>query len=161
MAAAITPAQLRHYLLAKPAAEETFPFRPDVPVYQVAGKIFALSFVKNGQAHLNLKCEPSQAEILRSLFTEISAGYHMHKKHWNTLDLEGELPACEIYRLIDHSYDLITQRLPKSTRQHLALQHASLVHLADKPKTPTLKPATSVESSKSSTQNPHRTQNKP
>ena len=59
-----------------------------MPIYQVAGKIFALSFVKNGQAHINLKREPTQAEVLRSLFTEISAGYHMHKERWHTLDLK-------------------------------------------------------------------------
>lgn len=118
--------KLRRYLLAKPAAQECFPFSPDVSVYKVENKIFALYFCDTRGEFINLKCEPEQAQQLRDVFREIKPGYHMNKKHWNTIELTGTVPECEILRLIDHSYELVVKRLPRTVRQRLRLHHADL-----------------------------------
>ncbi len=103
--------------LSKPAVEETTPFGPDVLVYKVGGKIFALTMPDEFPARINLKCDPERAVVLRDEYESIIPGYHMNKRHWNTLVLDSSLPAKLVGELIDHSYALVVASLPRSMRQ--------------------------------------------
>jgi predicted DNA-binding protein (MmcQ/YjbR family) len=105
--------------LAKPAAEETTPFGPDVLVYKVAGKMFALAVPDDFPSRINLKCDPERAVELREEHAAIIPGYHMNKRHWNTVTLDGSLPSSLVRDLIDHSYDLVVAGLPKAERAKL------------------------------------------
>lgn len=109
----------RKYLLAKPGAQEYFPFYPDVPVYKVLDKIFAIAFVKGEHWYLNLKATPENVEILRSLFADITPGYHMNKRHWITVALSGGVPAGQIEQLIDESYHLVVGKFDRKRRLQL------------------------------------------
>jgi len=120
---------LHKYLIKLPEAKLEYPFGPDAHVYKVEGKIFAIYFKDKESESINLKCDPVHAQELRSVFTEITPGYHMNKKHWNTLDIKGHLPKSEIHRLIDHSYDLVVKGLPKATKQRLRIQYERLAWL--------------------------------
>lgn len=111
------------YLVSKPEAEECFPFGDDVAVFKIRGKMFAtfwLSF--EGGPAMNLKCDPDQALALRDIFDAVIPGYHMNKKHWNTIKLNGTVPDFEIERMVDHSYDLVVQSLPKADRVALRVK---------------------------------------
>jgi predicted DNA-binding protein (MmcQ/YjbR family) len=120
---------LHQYLMALPEAALDFPFGADVHVYKVQGKIFAIYFKDKDSEGINLKCDPVLAEQLRSIFDEVKPGYHMNKKHWNTLDLTGTLPTSEVFRQIDHSYDLVVKKLPKGTKQRLRILYERLAWL--------------------------------
>jgi predicted DNA-binding protein (MmcQ/YjbR family) len=109
--------QVRDYCLELMGTEEDFPFGPDIYVYKVKGKIFAILFTGKEEGRLNLKCDPDEALALRDIFTAISPGYHMNKKHWNTLRLNHTVPEQEIKRQIDQSRLLVIQSLPKAQRQ--------------------------------------------
>ena len=84
---------LRAYLSSKPEAIEDYPFGPDAAVYKVQGKMFALVFVQQGECRVNLKCDPQEAMELRHVFDAVLPGYHMNKRHWNTVRLDGSLPG--------------------------------------------------------------------
>jgi predicted DNA-binding protein (MmcQ/YjbR family) len=107
------------HCLAKNSVEETTPFGPDVLVYKVLGKMFALSDPSEFPARVNLKCDPDRAELLREEYEAIIPGYHMNKRHWNTVVLDGSVPSERVRELIDHSYDLVVASLPKSKRAEL------------------------------------------
>ncbi len=94
-------------------ASYSFPFGPDTMVFKVAGKVFGLIYEKEDILRLNLKCDPEHALELRDVFNSVVPGYHMNKKHWNTLLLDGELPPGEIERQIEHSYLQVVNKLPK------------------------------------------------
>lgn len=113
----------RKYLLEKPEAVEDFPFAIDVAVFKVRGKMFATLTENEGRAYTNLKCDPQEALMLRDLFPEVTPGYHMNKKHWNTVRLGGDLPRGEIERLIDNSYALVVRGMPRKTRQSLEITY--------------------------------------
>ncbi|NJM37764.1 MAG: MmcQ/YjbR family DNA-binding protein [Akkermansiaceae bacterium] len=104
------------YFLSKPGAEESTPFGPDVLVYKVSGKMFAAAAPDDFPARINLKCDPEKALDLRDEYESILPGYHMNKRHWNTLILDGSLPTKLVKELIDHSYELVIASLPKSKR---------------------------------------------
>jgi predicted DNA-binding protein (MmcQ/YjbR family) len=106
--------QLLDYSLAKPDAEETFPFGPDVLVLKVKGKLFLLIPLERDPLQFNAKCDPERAIELREEYASIIPGYHMNKKHWNTIMLDGTVPSRLIYDLIDHSYELVSGRAKKS-----------------------------------------------
>ena len=108
------------HCLALPGAEETTPFGPEVLVYKVAGKMFALAIPEEMPTRVNLKCDPERALELRDRYEDILPGYHMSKKHWNTLLLGGRLPTALVRELIQHSYDLVVSSLPKKTREALS-----------------------------------------
>lgn len=110
---------LRDYCLAKPGVEETFPFDADTLVFKVMGKMYALLPLENGD-RVNLKCDPDRAVELREEWEEIQPGYHMSKKHWNTVMLRGRLPSELVFELVDHSYDLVVKSLKKADREKLA-----------------------------------------
>jgi predicted DNA-binding protein (MmcQ/YjbR family) len=105
--------------LALPGAEETTPFGPEVLVYKVAGKMFALAIPDEVPPRVNLKCDPERALELRDQHENIIPGYHMNKKHWNTLILDKQLPTALVRELIIHSYDLVVGSLPKKLRDGL------------------------------------------
>ncbi|WP_426415031.1 MmcQ/YjbR family DNA-binding protein [Aestuariirhabdus sp. LZHN29] len=107
------------YLLAKPGAYADYPFGPDVRVFKVAGKVFALFDPSRQPVRINLKCEPMQALALRDMFCAIEPGYHMNKKHWNTITLDGTVPEGELLRLFDLSFELVVRGLPKAKRAGL------------------------------------------
>ena len=114
---------LRQYCLAKKGVTETFPFDADTLVFKVKGKMFALAPLERwekGEKTINLKCDPGYSEELRAEYESIYGGYHMNKRHWNTVNVSsGELPAGLIRELIDHSYDLVVKKLPKNKRPGL------------------------------------------
>ena len=87
--------------------------RRDTLVFKVGGKIFALASLDDVPPHVNLKCDPERALDLRDRYEEVQPGYHMNKKHWNTIELGGGIPEAELRRMIDHSYDLVVASLPK------------------------------------------------
>ena len=111
---------LRLYCLSQKAATEGTPFGPDTLVFRVMGKIFALLGLDAVECSINLKCDPDFAIELREKHPDhIIPGYHMNKKHWNTVYTERGLDDNLIKELVDHSYNLIAQSLPKAARQEL------------------------------------------
>ncbi|MCG9911131.1 MAG: MmcQ/YjbR family DNA-binding protein [Flavobacteriales bacterium] len=111
--------ELREYCLAKAHVTEGFPFGPDVLVFKVAGKMFALAGLNNEIPSVNLKCDPERAIELREHYEQIVPGYHMNKKLWNTVYFSSGLSDALVRDLIDHSYILIVESLPKKTRLEL------------------------------------------
>lgn len=115
--------QIHQYCLNKKAVTEDFPFDEDTLVFKVAGKMFALIGLKrweSGEKAINLKCDPDYAEELRAQYSSIQPGYHMSKKHWNTIYInEGELQPQFIIELIDHSYEMVVKSMPKKLRDTL------------------------------------------
>jgi len=109
----------REYCLGKPAVTEGMPFGPDNIVFKVAGKMFALAALDEVPPAVNLKCDPDLALELRDRYEQVRPGYHMNKKHWNTVVLDGVIPPVEVRKMIDHSYDLVVQSLPKTKRAKL------------------------------------------
>ena len=106
-------ADFRVYCLAKPNVTEGTPFGADTLVFKVGGKMFALASLDEVPPRVNLKCDPERALDLRDRYEEVQPGYHMNKKHWNTVELGGGIPETELRSMIDHSYDLVVARLPK------------------------------------------------
>jgi predicted DNA-binding protein (MmcQ/YjbR family) len=96
---------------------ECTPFGEGVLVFKVSGKIFALASLDQVPPTANLKCDPDLALELRDRYEEVRPGYHMNKKHWNTVELEGRIPAAELRRMIDHSYELVVKSLPRKMRE--------------------------------------------
>jgi predicted DNA-binding protein (MmcQ/YjbR family) len=113
----------KNYLLNKPEVREDYPFGSEVLVPKIKGKMFATLSFYDGTAHMNLKCDPDQAQGLRDLFESVKPGYHMNKLHWNTIILDGSIPQGEIERMIDHSYGLVVKKLKKLEREALELSH--------------------------------------
>ena len=112
-------AQFREYCLSKPGATEGTPFGPDVLVFKVRGKMFALAALEEVPTTVNLKCEPDLALDLRDRYEQVQPGYHMNKKHWNTVEIESGIPDAEVRKMIDHSYELVAKSLPKAERKKL------------------------------------------
>jgi len=109
----------REYCLSKLAATEDTPFGPDNIVFKVGGKMFALAALDAVPPAVNLKCDPDLALELRDRYEQVRPGYHMNKKHWNTVELDGVIPEKEIRKMVDHSYDLVVRSLPKVRREKL------------------------------------------
>lgn len=110
---------LQAYLLAKKKAVEELPFGPQALVYKVMGKMFALVAWELDPLDVSLKCDPDEALFLRDMYTAVRPGYHMSKKHWNTITLDGSIPEKEFLRMIDDSYALVVKGLTKAQRQAL------------------------------------------
>lgn len=118
-------AEFREYCLTKAGATEGTPFGADVLVFKVGGKIFALAALDEVPPRVNLKCDPDLALDLRDRYEQIKPGYHMNKKHWNTIEIEGGIPAIELRRMIDHSYELVVNNLPRAPRLNQQRKRAS------------------------------------
>jgi predicted DNA-binding protein (MmcQ/YjbR family) len=115
----VNPAQLRDDCVSFPGSEETFPFGPETSVFKVSGKMFALSRLGAESLRVSLKCEPQLAEALRAAHPAVLPGYHLNKRHWNTVVIDGSLPAKMIKNMIEDSYDLVVSRLPVSRQRGL------------------------------------------
>lgn len=107
--------ELRIFCLSLPFTSEDMPFDEDVLAFRVHGKIFALTSISKNDS-VNLKCDPEKAIQLREEFNAVQPGYHMNKKHWNTVFFNLDLTDSEIKALVQHSYDLIYNSLPKKLR---------------------------------------------
>jgi predicted DNA-binding protein (MmcQ/YjbR family) len=112
---------LYNYCITKKAVTESFPFGDQTLVFKVGGKMFALISIEKVPIQINLKCNPEKAIELREEYSHIKPGYHMNKKHWNTVIIDGNLPTSLIRELIDHSYNLVIQSLTKKAREKLGL----------------------------------------
>jgi predicted DNA-binding protein (MmcQ/YjbR family) len=110
---------LRAYCLSKPVTEETLPFGPDTLVYKVFGKAFLLTSLDTENLQFNVKCDPDLAQELREQYPCVIPGYHMNKKHWNTIIVDGSVSAKQIKEWIDHSYNLVVSSLPIKLRTQL------------------------------------------
>ena len=99
--------QLREYVLGLADVEETLPFGPDNLVYKVFGKMFLLVGMDNHPLQFNVKCDPDLALELREEFAAVIPGYHMNKKHWNTVMVDGSIPSKQLLGFVDHSYKLV------------------------------------------------------
>ena len=115
----IDAAELRGLCLSFPGSAETFPFGPKTSVFKVAGKMFALSQLAESPVRVSLKCEPPLAEQLRAAHPAVLPGYHLNKRHWNTVIVDGSIPDEAITDMIEDSYDLIVSKLPLSRRRAL------------------------------------------
>lgn len=104
--------ELRDYCISKPDVTESFPFDEDTLVFKVNGKMFALTNL-TGDLTINLKCNPEKAVELREMYPAVESGYHMNKQHWNTVRIDGSIPASHIKDWIDHSYSLVNKRKSK------------------------------------------------
>src|SRR5690349_17093197 len=104
----ISHKELENYLLSLPNARLDYPFGEGVAVYKAGDKMFALVAEKSDPINLSLKCDPQLAQTLRERYESVMPGYHLNKKHWNTIILSGQLPWEEIQDLIKHSYQLVT-----------------------------------------------------
>lgn len=107
------------HCLSLPGVEETTPFGPEALVYKVSGKMFAVTVPEDFPPRINLKCDPERAIELRDEHKAIKPGWHMNKRHWNTVVLDGSLPPKLVRELIEHSYQLVVDALPKKTREGL------------------------------------------
>lgn len=110
--------EIRDYCLTKPGVTEDMPFGEDTLVFRVGEKLFLLTSLSQGD-RFNVKCDPERAIELREQHTEVQPGYHMNKKHWNTVHTDGNLSRRQICDMIDHSYDLVLKSLPKSIRERI------------------------------------------
>jgi predicted DNA-binding protein (MmcQ/YjbR family) len=112
-------AEFREYCLRKPGASEEIPFGPDVLVFKVGGKIFALGALDEVPPRVNLKCDPDLALDLRDRYEQVTPGYHMNKRHWNTVEIASGIPDIELRKMIDHSYELVVKPLLKARANQL------------------------------------------
>jgi predicted DNA-binding protein (MmcQ/YjbR family) len=110
--------EFRQYCLNKKGVTEEFPFGEDTLVFKVMGKMFALTNL-DGDFSVNLKCDPDHAIELREQFPAVLPGYHMNKKHWNTVIMDGSISNKLIYEWTDHSYNLVVNQLPKNLKNKL------------------------------------------
>ena len=115
----LTPDHLRRACLALPGADEHFPFGPETSVFKVEGKIFALSALASRPLGVSLKCEPELAEQLRASYAAVVPGYHLNKRHWNTVTLDGSIEDRLVLDMIEDSYDLVVSSLSKVRQRKL------------------------------------------
>jgi predicted DNA-binding protein (MmcQ/YjbR family) len=113
----IDAAKLRDLCLGFAGSGETFPFGPETSVFKVSGKIFALSQLGRRPLRVSLKCEPALAEQMRATYAAVSPGYHLNKRHWNTVIIDGSMPAQMIKDMIEDSYDLVASKLSLARRR--------------------------------------------
>ena len=110
--------ELRDYCLQKPGVTEGLPFGPEVLVFKVGDKIFLLTSLDTAD-RFNVKCDPEVAIELREQYTEVQPGYHMNKKLWNTVYMNGSLSNSQLHQMIDHSYNLIFNSLPQKIKDQI------------------------------------------
>ena len=111
----------RDYCLKKAGVEETFPFDEVTLVFKVMGKMFALTGLDRESFQINLKANPANSEIWRDEHPEVAPGFHMNKKHWNTVDMEGALDEAFVLEMIDHSYDMVVKGLTRKLKAELEM----------------------------------------
>jgi len=102
-----------------PGAFEDYPFGDDVTVFKIGGRIFALVSLVGEAGNVSLKCDPEWALVVRATYAAARPGYHLNKRHWNTIELDGSVPDADLRELIDHSYELVVSKLPRHERARL------------------------------------------
>lgn len=112
---------LRDYCLAKQGATEKFPFDEETLAFMVMNKMFLLTNLEAEPISFNVKCEPELAIALREKYDAVTPAYHMNKKHWNSVEINGSIPVQELLTMIDHSYALVVAGLSKTVQEELAL----------------------------------------
>jgi predicted DNA-binding protein (MmcQ/YjbR family) len=117
--------ELRDACLGHPGAVEERPFGPETSVFKVRGKIFALAALDRVPLSVSVKCEPELAEQLRNTYPAIRPGYHLNKRHWNTVAVDGDLPDRLVRDLIEDSYDLVVSALSRRVREELGWDPAA------------------------------------
>jgi predicted DNA-binding protein (MmcQ/YjbR family) len=115
----MTPEQVVTCAFALPEAVEEQPFGPGVDVFKVGGKNFAILSPDGAPPSVSLKCEPALAQHLRERFPAVTPGYHLNKRHWNSVALDGSVPAEEIEEMVEHSYERVVAGLPAAARRRL------------------------------------------
>jgi predicted DNA-binding protein (MmcQ/YjbR family) len=115
-------AAIRAHCLSKPGTSEDMPFGEETLVFRVGEKIFALLALDAVPTTVNLKCDPERAIELRERYGSVRPGYHMNKKHWNTVTLDGDVPDGEVRSMIDHSYELVARGLTRNVRAELGIE---------------------------------------
>ncbi|GAA0911470.1 MmcQ/YjbR family DNA-binding protein [Streptomyces thermoalcalitolerans] len=120
----MTPEELSDFALELPSATDDEAFGPGATVFKVEGKVFAIlqDATDERPAQVTLKCEPDLALHLRDQYSAVRPGYHVNKRHWNTVLLDSTVPAPEIKEMVEHSYDRVVSGLPKAVRERLRLQ---------------------------------------
>ena len=111
--------ELREWCLGHPGASEDFPFTAEHSVFKVSGKMFAISALEREPLEVSVKCEPELAVELRSSYAAIRPGYHLNKRHWNTITLDGSVSDQLVRDLVEDSYDLVVSALPKRVQKEL------------------------------------------
>ena len=111
--------KLLTHLLSKKGAWEDFPFDMETLVIKAGPKMFALIGLEYDPLKIGLKCDPEHAEGLRAIYPAVEPAYHMHKRHWNTVTLDGSIPDKVIYEMIDESYELVIRSMTKAERENL------------------------------------------
>jgi predicted DNA-binding protein (MmcQ/YjbR family) len=114
----VTQEEFRNYCLGKKAVVEDFPFDATTVVFKISGKIFALADAASFK-RISLKCDPDKAIDLRNRYPAVTPGYHLNKRHWNTIVLDGSIPDDVIFSLIDHSYAMVLSVLNRAERQNV------------------------------------------
>ncbi len=115
------PELVREHCLSKRGVEESFPFDATTLVFKVGGKMFCLMSLERVPLSINVKCDPERALELREEFEGVEPGWHMSKKHWNTVVLESDVTDDDVLGWIDHSYELVSSKLTKKTRRDLGI----------------------------------------
>ena len=115
----MTLESLRDYCMELPGVTEELPFGPDTLVFKVMGKVFALTSLDSPSLSFNVKCDPEKAEELRANYTDVLPGYHMSKKHWNTVHVTGSISSELLFSWVKDSYDLVVNTLTKTAKQEL------------------------------------------
>ena len=110
---------LRALCMGFAGAEEMYPFSPDASVFKVRGKIFAIAHLQADPPRISLKCEPELAEALRGAYAEVLPGYHLNKRHWNTVVADGSVPEQLLRDMVEDSYDLVVSAMPKRVQREL------------------------------------------
>ena len=113
---------IREHALSKPGVSEDFPFDSDTLAFRVGQKIFLLAPLERIPQRFNAKCAPELALELRETYASITPGYHMNKRHWNTIELNGSIPNPKLIELVDHSYVLVFASLPRKIRLEIEAQ---------------------------------------
>ena len=123
--------KLCEYLLGKPGGWQDMPFGPDALVFKVLNKMYALVAWQSDPMTISLKADPVDALILRKQYDAVTPGYHMNKKHWNTVTLDGSIPDAEVRRMIDESYNLVVQGMTRTDQarvKRLGTEGGSQIH---------------------------------
>ena len=110
---------LRDYCIGLPGVTEELPFGPDTLVFKVMGKVFLLTGLDDPKLSFNVKCDPEKAEELRATYSDVHPGYHMNKKHWNTVNVNGSIPGDLLFEMVKDSYDLVVTSLTKKLKEEL------------------------------------------
>jgi predicted DNA-binding protein (MmcQ/YjbR family) len=118
----VTAGALRRWCLARPGATEEFPFGERTSVFKVEGKMFALSSLRSRPLSVSVKCEPELASQLRAAYPAVKPGYHLNKRHWNTITLDGSLDDKTVFDMLEDSYDLVVAGLPRAKQRRLGIQ---------------------------------------